>query len=179
MWRITDLLGWVTVIKKKKKSQIPFFCSQNKGSIQQNFLNQVRHNADINQMFTAKSTVGTCTVKKSRITDLSKPAHFNNPWWHVAIDGSHPIQNQSPDQSKGQCVNMLLTQLLSLCDFCLPVAQIQCKQPSTNKCKYLKVSLANAWACQCLNRWRMKPGQKVWWSRKLYSSSLHFFGQAL
>lgn len=70
--------------------------------------------------------------------------------WHVAISGSHPVQNQSPDQSEGQCVNVVLTWLLSLCDLCLPVAQIQCKQQSTNKCKYLKVSLkvpglGNAW----------------------------------
>lgn len=101
-------------------------------------------------MFTAKNTVGNSTVKRSQITDLSKPAHFKNPWWHVAIGGSHPVQNQSPDQSQGHCVNMLVTWLLSLWDLCQPVAQTQCKQQSTNKCKYPKVSLklpglGNAW----------------------------------
>lgn len=64
---------------KIKTTQILFFCSQYKGSIQQAFLNQVGHNADINAMFTAKNTVGNSTVKRSQITDLSKPAHFKNP----------------------------------------------------------------------------------------------------
>lgn len=69
-------------------------------------------------------------------------------------DGTWPSVEVTPPESVSWSEQRALCErvinMIALCHLCLPVAQIQCKQQSTNKCKYLKVSvkvpgLGNAW----------------------------------